>query len=93
MSGADTVLHFNNIVWREEGASEAAALRLVLLRTEALSVPERIKRLRVLSGNAWISLDGRDLILAAGNTFELPALKRPAVVSAAGCAAVLFELR
>ncbi len=93
MSGADAVLCFNKTVWREKSASGVAVLRLVLLRSEALNVPERIKRLRVLSGNAWISFDGRDLILTAGKSFELPSLKRLAVVSAVGCEAVLFELR
>ncbi len=91
MSSMDTaLLHIESA--RISRTSRAAALRLMLLRSEALRVPKRLSRLRVLSGTAWISLDGRDLVLEAGQTVELAELKTPAVVSAIGCAAVLFEV-
>jgi hypothetical protein len=92
MSGADAVL-IHNIANRSARSSETGSLRLILLRTEALRVPKSIKLLRVLSGTAWISMDGRDVIVLAGAAAETKGLKTPAVVSAAGTPAVIVEMR
>ncbi len=91
MSSMDTALLFDET--RSARASKDAALRLVLLRAEALSVPKRLRRLRVLTGTAWISMDGRDMIVPEGQTVELPCSRKAAVVSAVGCPAVVFEMR
>ncbi len=77
MSGMDTALFFNEVA-RISRASKDAAIRLVLLRGEAMSVPKWLSRLRVLTGTAWISVDGRDMIVTEGQSVELPGLKKPA---------------
>jgi hypothetical protein len=69
------------------------SLRLTLLRGEALRVPRGARRLRVLSGTAWVSLEGEDFVLERCES--IPLAKRPgheAVVSATGRDPLLFEL-
>ena len=65
--------------------SSLPALRLTLIRGEALRLPRETSRLRVLSGNAWLSLGGEDRVLQSGESLALPpALRYPAIVSALG---------
>jgi hypothetical protein len=69
------------------------SLRLTLLRGEALRVPKASRALRVLSGTAWVSLEGEDLVLARCESLSLPGRRgHQAVVSSAGEEALLLEL-
>jgi len=47
----------------------------------------------VKTGVAWITANGIDHVLAAGQTLSLPALAHPAIVSAAGRDGVSFDIR
>jgi hypothetical protein len=80
MSGADAVLIYNNIANRSARSSRTGSLRLILLHGEALRVPKRLGFLRVLSGTAWVSMDGKDFVVAEGQSLDLrgrgPALGR-----------------
>jgi mannose-6-phosphate isomerase-like protein (cupin superfamily) len=48
--------------------------------------------LRVLAGRAWITLDGRDILLRAGEDYRLNAGTFDAVVSSADGRALVYEL-
>ena len=69
------------------------SLRLTLIRGEALRLPRRAARLRVLEGTAWVSLEGEDILLHCCES--LPLLRRrghEAVVSATGEGELRLEL-
>jgi hypothetical protein len=66
---------------------------VTLLRGETLRVPKASRALRVLSGTAWVSLEGEDLVLARCEGLRLRGRRgHEAVVSAAGEESLLLEL-
>lgn len=67
-------------------------LRLTLYPGEVYRLPEAGQRLRVQAGQAWLSLQGRDLVLGARETACLPVSPEAALVSAVGPAPLLVEL-
>ena len=69
------------------------SLRLTLMRGEALRLPRNARRLRVLSGKAWVSMRGEDIVLDDCQSLHLAARRQDGpVVSAAGDQALLIEL-
>jgi hypothetical protein len=73
--------------------SEPAPLRIVLYRGETLRVPRGLSDARVLAGTAWLSADGKDTVLRAGERAELRRTRDAAVVSAVGEEALLIQLQ
>jgi len=67
-------------------------LRVMLMGRETYRVTADQRGLRVRSGRAWITLDGRDLVLQRGEEIALSARHDDAVVSAAGRGPVVIEL-
>ncbi len=49
--------------------------------------------LRVVSGHAWITMDGKDIVLKRGDELTLNQGTHPAVISAAGLRPVVVEVR
>lgn len=47
--------------------------------------------LRVVSGNAWVTIDGEDVVLKAGEELKLSRGKHDAVVSPAGSEPLVYE--
>ena len=47
--------------------------------------------LRVVSGNAWVTMDGKDVVLKPGDEFKLSRGKYDAVVSPAGDEPLVYE--
>ncbi len=92
MSTAEMALFLRNAE-RDAPSVRQRAFRLVLYRSEALSIALPRRSVRVLSGTAWISANGLDIVLEAGQSAEFPIGREPAVISAIGGEAVLFELR
>jgi hypothetical protein len=70
-----------------------SVLRLALCRGEALRIPRSRKGLRVLSGTAWVTIDGDDILLQRGDAIELDGRLRGAraVVSVVDGETLLFE--
>ena len=69
------------------------SLRLTLFRGEALRLPKGARRLRVLAGTAWVSLEGEDLVLSRCESLPLAGRSgQEAVVSAAGEGSLSLEL-
>jgi quercetin dioxygenase-like cupin family protein len=71
------------------------------IRPDAIQVnPGDIHRLnnsaqtiRILSGSAWVTYDGKDIVLRKGRNIYLPVTTFPALLSAFGKAPVSFEVR
>jgi hypothetical protein len=76
-------------------AAQPATYRVMVESSQAFSLPAATRGLRVLSGCAWVSVDGEDWVLRAGETLALPpGLGYAAVISAPShhCAVLLLTL-
>ncbi len=90
MSSIDIPVLLNGFRRRSFVESEPVPLRIVLCQGEALRVPRSLSTVRVLSGKAWISMNGRDFVLCAGEQFAVG--RSRSVISAVGSQALLFQL-
>ena len=80
-------------VERASAAAAPSTLRLVLLPGETLRIPGTHARILALSGTAWITREGKDILIASGEQKDLPAARDCTVISAIGTEALLFEVR
>jgi hypothetical protein len=80
-------------VGRARAATAPSALRIVLLAGETLRIPGTQTSIRALSGTAWITREGKDILLSSGEQKDLPAARDCTVISAIGTEALLFEVR
>jgi hypothetical protein len=71
----------------------AQKLRLVLYKGEIFRLPGSPICMRVLSGNAWLTVDGQDIIVAGGQTAAVRSKKDVALVSTFDSAPLIFEVR
>ncbi len=67
-------------------------IRVMLMGREILSIPAGNRRLRIRSGRAWVTVDGRDLTLVRGQEVGLVPRAGKAVVSTLGEMPVVVEL-
>jgi hypothetical protein len=67
-------------------------LRVMLMRGEVQSVKSNYRGLRVRSGRAWVTLNGRDLVLKRGEEVALEVRHAAAVVSPLGHTPLVIEL-
>jgi hypothetical protein len=92
MSTAEMTLLFQG---REHGGAcgqSDSTLRLVLLQGEVLRVPPMRGTLRVLSGTAWVSLEGEDILLGRDQFIDIARRSDPPIVSGLGREPLLFEV-
>ena len=92
MSTIDVGLLLNGVSRASTRCAESP-LRVVLMEGEALKLPRGSILLRILSGTAWVSQDGLDTFLQAGDRFRPVAGSDPAVVSPLGTLPLLVEMR
>jgi hypothetical protein len=67
-------------------------LRIVLLPGEVLRMPRSRASLRVLSGAAWMTRAGMDMVLSAGEQTTVPASRDAAVISGLGALPLMVEV-
>jgi hypothetical protein len=67
-------------------------LRFALYSGELLRIPRNKQRLHVLSGTAWISASGRDIVASPGSCVKIGRPRHPALVSALGGGPLLLEI-
>jgi hypothetical protein len=67
-------------------------MRVILLKGEIQRVESNYRGLRVRSGRAWITLQGRDLVLKRGDEVALGKQHDVAVVSPLGHVPLVIEL-
>jgi hypothetical protein len=89
MSSIDMSLLFEGVA---RGVPAAAPLRIVLLPGEALRIPCARPTIRVLSGIAWLTSEGKDIILCRGQCLAVATTNEAPVISGLGSQVVLFEV-
>ncbi len=67
-------------------------MRVMLLRGEVQRVKSNYRGLRVRSGQAWVTVNGHDLVLKRGEEVALEMRHDSAVVSPLGHAPLVIEL-
>lgn len=67
-------------------------VRLMLRQNEVLCLPVAGQRLEIISGVAWVAVNGRDIILASGEILHLPSRKDTALISALGHQPLILEV-
>jgi hypothetical protein len=67
-------------------------MRVLLMKCEAYRVTAKYRALRVRSGRAWVTLNGRDLVLKRGQEIALESKTDFAVVSTLGGMPLVIEL-
>ena len=67
-------------------------MRVMLLQGEIQRVASNYRGLRVRSGRAWVTVNGRDLVLKRCEEIALDTRRDAAVVSALGRAPLVIEL-
>ena len=65
--------------------------KIELLKGYARSEKRHSQMLRIVSGTAWVSMDGEDRILQPGEELKLSHGKHQAVISATGDAPLVYE--
>ena len=75
-----------------QAAQTGIQMRVMLLRGEVQRVGSSYRGLRIRSGRAWVSLQGRDLVLKRGDEVALDGRHDAAVVSPLGHAPLVIEL-
>ena len=71
----------------------AQMLRLVLHKGEIFRLPGAPTCMRVLSGKAWLTVEGQDIIVAGGETASVGSKKDVALVSTCDSVPLVFEVR
>ena len=67
-------------------------LRFALSSGELHRIARGVRHVRVLSGNAWITEGGRDMIGTPGSCIQLAPARHSALVSGLGGQPLLFEV-
>ena len=66
-------------------------LRLVLYKDELFRLPEDCTEVRVLSGNAWLTINGKDITLAQGDKRSINPHKEIVLISTLRNTPLVFE--
>jgi hypothetical protein len=68
-------------------------LRLVLYKGEVFRLPQRFKEIQILSGRAWLTMNGKDILVEAGQKVSLATGKDIALISTVRDVPVVLEAR
>jgi hypothetical protein len=89
-SGGKTMTAFN---WTKHSAHSGNTQRFTLPGKQAQTIrTNKVKTLRIEAGCAWISYDGKDYLIKAGETLTLPVSHYPAVISSADRRRVAYSV-
>lgn len=66
--------------------------RLMLCHNEVLRLPAASQGAEVVSGVAWVTVNGRDIFLASGERLWLPSPRDPVLISALGRNPLILEV-
>ena len=75
-----------------QASNTGIQMRVMLLKGEVHRVNSNYRGLRIRSGRAWVTLNGRDLVLKRGDEIALEGRHAAAVVSPVGRAPLIIEL-
>jgi len=68
-------------------------LRLVLYEGEVFRLPQSFKEIQILSGRAWLTMNGKDILVEAGQKISLATGKDVALISTVRDMPVILEAR
>ncbi|MCB0208759.1 MAG: ParB N-terminal domain-containing protein [Anaerolineae bacterium] len=77
----------------EQPAALVPMLRLVLYKNEVCRIPQSYSEVRVVSGNAWVTMNGRDMFLVRGERANLGSSEDVVLISALGKTPLVLEVR
>ena len=66
--------------------------QVILQKGKVFRVPFRCRELHLLSGVAWLTVNGEDIILKSGETVSLPSNKGLAIISVLGNMPLTLEV-
>ena len=66
--------------------------QLTLEKGEVFRIPQAYRQFKVLSGVAWLTVGGKDIILQSGEKVSLESKKDVAVISALGKTPLVLEV-
>jgi hypothetical protein len=92
MSSADISVIFQNAAKGVAAKGSRPVLRIALLPGELLRIPRARTHMHVLSGTAWISESGRDVVADRGTCVGLSRSRHPVLVSGVRTQPLLFEI-
>ena len=92
MESSDIALVLQNAARSVPARRARIPLRFALYSGELLRIPRDRQHLHVLSGTAWISVAGMDVVACPGKCAKLVRTQYPALVSALGGQPLLFEI-
>lgn len=68
--------------WLRQRRGQVDGVQVTVTEQQSMTIPADVQCLQVVSGGAWISYHGRDIILRPGDVFEFDGSRYPAVVTA-----------
>ncbi|MCB0169752.1 MAG: ParB N-terminal domain-containing protein [Anaerolineae bacterium] len=77
----------------ESMSAPTPLLRLILYKNEVCRIPQAYSEVKVVSGNAWLTMDGRDMFLVRGERASLASHRDTALISALGKTPLVLEVR
>lgn len=67
-------------------------VRLMVRHDEVFRLPVASRSIEVVAGTAWVTVNGRDIFLASGESLLLPARSDTALISALGRYPLVLEV-
>ena len=92
MKSVDIALILQNTARRVPARESRRVLRSALYAGELFRIPRDRLHLHVLSGTAWISVEGNDMVVLPGSCAKLVRTRHPALVSGLCGQPLLFEI-
>ena len=89
---SESALILQNAARRVPASDSRRLLCFALCSGELLRAPRGKQHLQVLSGTAWISVAGRDIVVSHGSCVKLVRTRYPTLVSGLGSQPLLFEV-
>ena len=71
---------------------KAIRFKLPMSERRYMSIRQNGQHIRILSGDAWIICNGKDILLEAGQEMQLPRDRRETIISAIDTPIVSFEI-
>lgn len=66
-------------------------LKMVVPAGQTIRLPETIQQIAVVSGNAWVTMSGKDIVLAPGDSLSVENRLYPVILSAESRSALTIE--
>ncbi len=88
-------MSINELIWRREQVADASqkGQRVTITEEDAYFLPDEITRIEVISGRAWISYNGQDMVLGQGGRMTFPQPRPNVIITALELRPVTVKLQ